>query len=815
MGVIKKILFRGDVLSRPRHRNMFLDMEENIHIHYRDLRLEMSRGEFEDFAAAFSQQSQELLGVIQEKNYQDGRLPNANQDEVRIWTESRLRHEIAYNPQGFSLEECGDGYHFHYRNCKILIEPEDFRALVQVIQELRLDSPYPATYGEVLELLEANEIDFVLAPGNVPDEVLAISVAKHHLRKVRDMFGYINFEQHSEAGLLRYTGPKLNVLFRAASEQAALDYRRMRALNTATRLVDHLHKKRSQLSPDELNRIKCQALEVYFALASGKTLHVETNPQFWLYAPGAGQVIFPYDQTPVGGKQVAEALYKAWSGLLGQLEMGFVKPTKQPFPPFVQKTLWNRIDDHLKSEIAAHAAVDRIYIMGSAARKDMGLYSAPFVHGKMVKLGSDVDILIEINPKREAEVPDSWRLINPKSSRHCAIYHIGQIPLAGDPGDWQTLHPHITFVHHLVDAYVFFPSQGRQAEKDAFLKKFGARLFYDRSRDGNIARGPLEERIAQAIAEQYSLELPVVERMKVSTRNDLFKVCAAEKNYILKLFKVSGNYNRSRIAEHTAYEQQLITQLKERGIPTAGVLQARDSNPAFEGFPALLFEHIPGNVQQRPEYPLETICAALARMHNVQLKQPLDLPVGFTFDDICMIWLPQYSIYADNSDHSPEIAAAFAGLTPLVDRCNPGENRAGLYEQSPFIHNHGDVTPKNVILTDQGEAIFFDFNNAFYGPRMADVIDGAFEFSLAEKYIHLADFSRFDPFIARYTENAPLTAGEERNLLRWIELVGVIKFTKEIRVMLEQPAEKLRKQRALAIAGFVLSRTGPASSQQT
>jgi len=50
-------------------------MEENIHIHYRDLRIELSRGEFEDICDAFRKQSQELQTIINEKNYQDGKLP--------------------------------------------------------------------------------------------------------------------------------------------------------------------------------------------------------------------------------------------------------------------------------------------------------------------------------------------------------------------------------------------------------------------------------------------------------------------------------------------------------------------------------------------------------------------------------------------------------------------------------------------------------------------------------------------------------------------------------------------------------------------
>ena len=126
MGVIKKTLFRGQLLGKPRHRHLFLDMEENIHIHYRDLRVELSRDEFEDFVETFSKQSTELGGIIQEKNYQDGKLANTNQEDVRIWTESRLKHDIKYHPQRFSLEECGDGYHFHYRNLKILIDKEEF-----------------------------------------------------------------------------------------------------------------------------------------------------------------------------------------------------------------------------------------------------------------------------------------------------------------------------------------------------------------------------------------------------------------------------------------------------------------------------------------------------------------------------------------------------------------------------------------------------------------------------------------------------------------------------------------------------------------
>lgn len=809
MGVIKKTLYRGNILGKPRHRNLFLDMEENIHIHYRDLRIEMSRGEFEDFAAIFLKQSKELQTIINEKNYQDGKLPNANQDDERVWTESRLKHEVKYHPLRFSLEECGDGYHFHYRNYKFLIDAAEFKQISQLFKNLDLDSGYASTYDEVLELLEDNDVDFSLDAGNIPGELLAIAVAQHHIPKIRDIFNYIGFAQEITGEERRYTGTRLTVVATVDKVRTALDFKRFRGLSHAGRLVDFLSRNGISIDPNELNQIKCQVIDLYFALKSGKKLNVETDHQFWLYSSANKQVIFPYSQSVRGGKLEAEALYKAWSGLLARLQLGFVKPDKEVFASDEQAALQIKIPEFLNRDVAAFAAVDKIYIMGSAVRRDMGRYLAPFVHGKLAKLGSDVDILVEINPARESDIPAHWHLINQESSNHCAVYHVAQIPLSGGGGEWAKLYPNMGFSHHIIDAYVFLPSRGYHKEKDEFLKKFGAKLFYDRTRDGIISRGGEEARIAERLSELHNFpnEL-MVEKMKVSTENAIYKVFTGEHDYILKLFKVAGNYNRSRVAEHTAYEESLVSQLKERNILTAGIIPAlKNVDSTIEKFPALLFERIPGVVQQRPEYSLNSICTALAKIHRVQMERPLTLPGDFTFDDICLIWLPLFQTYLQESRLPPEIAKAFAETTPLVERFNPGEYRGQMYARSHAIHNHGDVTPKNVIVNEQGESYFFDFNNAFFGPRMVDIVDGAFEFSLAEKYIHLADFNRFDAFIAHYSENNPLSTKERKDLPKWIELIGVIKFIKEVRVLLERPTEELRKKRALAIAGFILSRT--------
>jgi Ser/Thr protein kinase RdoA (MazF antagonist) len=808
MGVIKRVFFRGNILSRPKHRNLFLDMEENIHIHYRDLRIEMSRAEFEEFSATFLKQQAELQEIIEQKQYQDGKLPNANQEDVRIWTESRLRHDVKYHPQRFSLEECGDGFHFHYRNYKLLFDRDEFVQIARVFAAADADAPYPSGYEDVLALIEDNDVDFSFAAGNVPGETLSIAVARYHLPKIKDIFRYIGFDGASEGGVLQYGNGRLVVRVEVSRRSDALEYRRLRGIGHTGRLVDHLARQGARMDPDELNRVKCQVLDLYYALQTGAGITVETDPQLWLLAGEGGGAVFPYSPAPRGGRADAEALYRAWGGVLAQTQLGFVKPRKTNYAPERQAALAREVDEALLARIASAGAVARIHKMGSVIRGELGAYRAPFVHGKMAKLGSDIDVLVEIDPAREADVPAGWQFVLREASNHCAVYHVGEVGTQYFSGEWQKAHPHIPFVHHLIDAYVHFPSRGFAGEKDAFLRRFGAQLFYDRERDGVVFADADTRGIAQELQSAYALGgLPAVERMAVSTENALYKVFDGPRTLVLKLFMVSGNYSSDRLAEHTRYEADLVGQVRERGVATPAVIPARAGNCVQIGdCPALLFERIEGEIRQKPDYPLAEIGAVLGGLHRVQVDRALDLRQDFSFDDSCMIWLPVFERYRQQTWDDAAVSGALERLAPVAAWHHPGENRGALFSRSPSVHCHGDVTPKNFMLRSDAPWVF-DFNNAFYGPRMADVVDGAFEFSLAEKYFHLMDFARFDRFVEACAAAAPLAATEREDLPRWIELVGLIKFAKELRVLQQRPRnETLRRKRALAIADFVLAR---------
>ena len=806
MGVIKKVFFRGQVLSKPRHRNLFLDMEENIHIHYRDLRIELGRAEFEEFAAIFRRQSEELEGVIRERDYEDGKLPNANQDDVRIWTESRLRNDIKYHPRRLSIEDCGDGYHVHFRNYKLLLDREEFRAFVEAVASIDPDGACARTYPEVIELLDENEVDFVLAEGNVPGEILSISVAPYHLPKVREIFRYIGFETASGAGGLSYRGESLGVRVKASSGISPADFRRFRALSTSTRLVDFLGSCSASVDGNEINRIKCHVLELYLSVLHGNGVNVETDPELWIYAGESGGVVFPYSSRSRAGRRDAEELYTRWASLLARFDLGFVKPRKSVYESSVQIRLADAVREAILATIASCAAVSRVYLMGSAIRGELGVYQAPFVHGKLAKLGSDIDILVELDSDREDAVPATWQLVNRQSSNYCAVYHLGEVPLDASRARMPEGFSRLRFVQHLLDAYVHFPSRGHLEEKDAFLKRFGGRLLYDRERDGPVFDSCETAGIARSLLEHYRLAcLPAVEKMSVSTENRLYRVSAGKTSMVLKVFLAAGNYRRSRIEEHVVYETKLIPELTARGIATAEVVVAATADLfRLDGAPALLYGWLDGTLHKKPEYPIAGVAAALARLHAVQIGDPLDVDQTFGFDDTCMIWLPAFERYRSMSWDDPAIREALDALAPLAHWHHDGTHRARLYANSPQVHCHGDVTPKNVLIDEGGEARFFDFNNAFYGPRIADVIDGAFEFSLAEQYIHLADFGRFYAFVEAYAAVASVSPGERADLSRWVELIGLIKFAKELRMVLQKPAnEALRRKRALAVAEWL------------
>ena len=174
----------------------------------------------------------------------------------------------------------------------------------------------------------------------------------------------------------------------------------------------------------------------------------------------------------------------------------------------------------------------------------------------------------------------------------------------------------------------------------------------------------------------------------------------------------------------------------------------------------------------------------------------------FDFRHTADMWLNYYNDRCRKTN-LPEIAPYIPAINAIYAKLKGDEIFHKLLTLSESLHSHGDVAPKNFITTDDQEKVLFDFNNAFYGPKIADVLDGAFEVALSEKYMDLIDFSRFHDFIAAYRQHGQLAEFEVENMNHWINFIGIIKFAKEVRAIKGKSSRKLRVARARGIAEFL------------
>ncbi len=795
MGVILKVLHRSEKLKKAPFRNLFLDMEENIHIHYRDLRIELSRGEFEDIVNTFTKQSAELMKAIKDSNYQDGVLPNANHEELRIWTDSRLENDVVYHPHRISLEECTDGFHLHLRNYKLLLERDDFHVLVQAFKDLDLDAPHASTMDEIVELLDANDLHYHVEESN--DGAFRLTVASYHEPKIRPILVGIGMDRTASGRTQTFTKDALKIVVDYSRDRADFKEHFVDAPRTVTPLTTVLAARDKAPDPNWLNAMKARVLDTFTLVANADgplTMNLDFNA--WLYDGLYDKVIFPFDPAPE--KTDIKRAYRDWSKFLSSVDMYFVKPSKVPFNGAKQKALYDSVLKAVNRTAAAVPAISKIWIMGSALNGTMGFYKSPFIHSEWAKLASDVDLLIEMDDSKTFTPPEDWTYINVSSTNGCAIFHIGELPFS-DVFGHRKEYPNLKYFDHLIDAYVYFPAKGNKEKKDAFLEKFKARPVFDRADEINL-RTALESAFGSTIER--------LQKLDVATENDLYEVSIGGRNNILKVYRVSGNYSSTQLAAHTAYECQLVGAIKEFGGAVAAIRKTTDGHAVFEinGSPAVLFEKLDGEELTPPHYPVAEAAQALAHYHVLQIDNDVKLDTDFTFDPTVDIWHVEFERFAGESEGDEKLVVAFDALRQVHTGLKETYGRISGQPEVRQVHNHGDVQPRNFIMMD-GTPWLFDFQNAFHGPRIFDLVEGAIEFSWGLKDPKDNDFQRYDEFVAAYIDATVLSDAERDSLNDALKVIGTIKFIKEVR-MIKGDAGKnnLRRRRALDLADFMRRR---------
>ncbi|MBF0168999.1 MAG: phosphotransferase [Alphaproteobacteria bacterium] len=793
MGVILRVLSGCEDLTKANFRHMFLDMEENIHIHYRDLRIELSRNEFEEIVNTFSKQSAELMAIINSSNYKDGVLPNANHEEKRIWTESRLETEVTYHPHRVSLEKCTDGYHVHLRNYKLLFSEEDFRVIVKAFREVNLDAPYASSLVEVLKLFDANHLHYKITGSN------RILVAHYHDPKVRAILQGIGCQREISGEFDVYIKGDFRLETKKSWDRADFSDKFEGAPKKLAFLCDYLTEHKDSVNPDWLNAIKARVLDTFsYFNATTPPPPINLDHNTWIYDERLDLVIFPFDASSQAVD--SKATYSEWTKFLTSYNLHFVKPTKIAYPAQKQKALYEEILEELNKQAEQVQSISKIYLMGSTIKGNLGYYKAPFILSDWSKLGSDIDILIEIDDQNGFTPNKGWKYINLAHNNQCFIYHLGQLAMT-DQMQNRKRFPNISHFEHLLDAYVFLPSRCDVKMKDDFLKKHNAQLVFDRSPYGAI-REALEHEFAETIGN--------ITRLNVNTDNEIYDTVVGDKPAILKVYKVSGNFASSRLAEHTVYEGDVIQAVRKFGGNIPALLPTKTDQATFQigGAPAGLFEKLDGQLLTGTNYPITESAHSLAQFHQLQIDNPITINTGFFFDENFDIWHTTFSKYADESKDDEELTAKFAGLQPIHGKMNEIYSRLKQRMNLYWVHNHGDVQPRNVFMKD-GTAYFFDLQNAFYGPRLFDLVDGAIEFCYDLKDPDGNDFHRFDQFIAAYKSVSALTDDEAAALPDAINVVGIIKFIKEVRMIRgDKNKNNIRRRRALDLANHLLGLSG-------
>ncbi len=866
MGVITKLFYRGEVLDTLTFEHLFLDMEENIHIHYRDLRIELSRAEFEQFVETFKLQSAELLEIIRQRHYQDGRLANSNQNDVRIWTKSHLNAAVKYHPQRLSIEKCTDGYHLHYRNYKLLLSESEFRQFITVCKNIDPDRPYAQSLKELLALFDANELDY-LVNSRLDEQVVRILVADYHLPKIKSICKYIGLKQtDGDDGESTYQIGQDCFAIASASSSKIEQQRCYQLPKTDQQMPFLVSFLLHQADNNENNLIQCQVLDFfnYLEKQSQQLPNVALDYRQWLFDLRQRRVIFPFSVPQQNGESSLASSRAQWQAFLKDKQLYFVKPCKQIYPHTQQLELRLAVYTYLMEQVASLEVVEKIYLMGSINRSELGIYQTPFVYGQQAKLGSDIDILLEV--KSRAKLPALWKFVQTSEQNSCDIYHLESIKLEDTQG-FEKQFPNVCFLHHLIDAYVYIPGKSKRKPKQKFLKKFEAKLFYssnvadkpdiafqldDKDLDdpwaAEVTQDPglaeqdsgdnqpaSAEQPKQAkkkplistpknntakialnhfIEQHYNLSVHQLRPMRAASQNWLYRFeddSAAE--FLVKIIKVGGNYSHKRLLEHAWYEAELLSALANEPH-TVDIVQNRQQQAVclYQQQPLMLFPLLEGESVRIPlkqAVDLDIFARSLAAFHAFQHRAGISVRSPFLFQESCDMWLPYFRRYQQKYRNHQHMAAYFQRLehvfnhiTDKVKRHQYYQNISGLIS----LHNHGDVTPNNFIIQNKN-AILIDFQNAFYGLRLLDVIDAAFEFSILQGQDALwLDAAVFDGFIMKYQQSFAFEDQEKIILNELIQLWGLIKFIKEVR-MIEDSSENAayRQRRAVAIAHYLLS----------
>ena len=469
MGIMTYQFHRSNDLSPQKFEVMFLDMGENIHIHYRDLRIELSVDEFLEFNTLFTRYRAGVLKEI-ESGYKDGVLPNTNETETikTFWDRGKLQHKSSYDNNRIGIEETTDGYHIHLRNYKLLLDRNSFTQLGKAFAKSLHLLEDSHLHRDPLQLLQLNDLQPRLCSrysSNNGEEVL-IEVQDKFRQKsgqVLSALGYrLTTRQNSK---LVYQKDHSTVVLTKQDDNISPPVTDKKFIGSdVICLPIFLENYGKSLGRHDLNTLKMRIIYLFKLAEQGKI------------APFTLQNIYinRHSLTPavdIFGRISSldpRKEYERFNQLLVANQLFFIKPVKTPFTETYRESLFEKFITHVSKFIAPHKCVSKIYLAGSVMQGNSGQYQVPFVHFEWCKLASDFDILIEIDPDHEDDIPEEWDFKFPWPKHSAQYYHLGDIGNGMD-SQYAKQYPGIVFYEHMVESYPFFPFKSSPQNKRSVL----------------------------------------------------------------------------------------------------------------------------------------------------------------------------------------------------------------------------------------------------------------------------------------------------------------------------------------------------------
>ena len=207
MGDIKKLLSGGEIEPRQiTATSIWTDLCENVHLHYRNIRLEFSEKEFATFRAAMHHLGKAVEFNADRTKYAEGDPMFLSQQVFK----TSLKANSDYYPDRVTIElERDNTVHFHYRDLRLHWSLDEFNKIADMFIEAKKNfdnlKEFPYKYKEAKQRWV--HIDLI-QPYDVGHRALAID--KEHREGIEYVKGLIQEGKKIRPILVGTNGQRLD-----------------------------------------------------------------------------------------------------------------------------------------------------------------------------------------------------------------------------------------------------------------------------------------------------------------------------------------------------------------------------------------------------------------------------------------------------------------------------------------------------------------------------------------------------------------------------------------------------------------------------